>query len=65
MPGPSELIIKKPKYSDIFGEWACKKKEDNNLIAITPAMTEGSGLVNFSKAFPDQFTTLQLQSNTA
>jgi len=57
MPGPSELTMnKKPKYSDIFGEWACKKaEEDNNLIAITPAMTEGSGLVNFSKAFPDQF----------
>ena len=57
MPAPSEVAInKKPKYSDIFGEWACKKaEEDNNLIAITPAMTEGSGLVNFSKVFPDQF----------
>ena len=57
MPGPSEVAKnKKPKYSDIFGEWACKKaEEDKNFIAITPAMTEGSGLVNFSKAFPDQF----------
>ena len=57
MPGPSEVAInKKPKYSDIFGEWACKKAaEDSNFVAITPAMTEGSGLVNFSKTFPDQF----------
>ena len=57
MPAPSEVAInKKPKYSDIFGEWACKKaEEDNNFFAITPAMTEGSGLVNFSKDFPDQF----------
>ena len=57
MPGPSEVTVnKKPKYSDIFGEWACKKAaEDSNFVAITPAMTEGSGLVNFSKTFPDQF----------
>ena len=33
-------------------EKACK---DKNFIAITPAMTEGSGLVNFSKTFPNQF----------
>ena len=57
IPGPSEVATnKKPVYSDIFGEWASKKaEEDKNLIAITPAMTEGSGLVNFSKVFPNQF----------
>ena len=57
MPSPNEKIINtKTKYSDIFGEWACNTaQEDKNLIAITPAMTEGSGLVNFSQTFPNQF----------
>ncbi len=57
MPSPNEKIINtKTKYSDIFGEWACNTAQgDKNFIAITPAMTEGSGLVNFSQTFPDQF----------
>ena len=57
MPSPEEINQnKKAKYSDIFGEWACEKaSKDKNFIAITPAMTEGSGLVNFSKTFPNQF----------
>ena len=57
MPSPEEANQnKKAKYSDIFGEWACEKaSKDKNFIAITPAMTEGSGLVNFSKTFPNQF----------
>ena len=57
MPSPEETNQnKKAKYSDIFGEWACEKaSKDKNFIAITPAMTEGSGLVNFSKTFPNQF----------
>jgi 1-deoxy-D-xylulose-5-phosphate synthase len=45
-----------PKYQDIFGQWIVDMaKENNELIAITPAMREGSGLVNFSKEFPDRF----------
>ena len=45
-----------PKYQDIFGQWIVDMaKENNDLIAITPAMREGSGLVNFSKEFPDRF----------
>ena len=57
MPSPEETNQnKKAKYSDIFGEWACEKaSKDKNFVAITPAMTEGSGLVNFSKTFPNQF----------
>ena len=57
MPSPEETNQnKKAKYSDIFGEWACEKaSKDKNFIAITPAMTEGSGLVNFSKTYPNQF----------
>ena len=46
----------KIKFQDIFGEWLCDKAEtDRKLVAITPAMTEGSGMVNFEKKFPDRF----------
>ena len=45
-----------PKYQDVFGQWIIDMaKENNDLMAITPAMREGSGLVNFSKEFPDRF----------
>jgi 1-deoxy-D-xylulose-5-phosphate synthase len=45
-----------PRYQDVFGQWIVDMaKENNELIAITPAMREGSGLVNFSKEFPDRF----------
>ncbi|BAC24290.1 dxs [Wigglesworthia glossinidia endosymbiont of Glossina brevipalpis] len=43
-------------YSSIFGKWLCDTaKKDKKLIAITPAMREGSGLVNFSKMYPNQY----------
>ncbi len=45
-----------PKYQDIFSDWITDMgREDKNLLAITPAMREGSGLVNFSKEFPDRY----------
>lgn len=45
-----------PSYSKIFGEWlSFKAAKDENLVAITPAMGEGSGMNNFSKEFPDRF----------
>ncbi|MFB1015263.1 MAG: 1-deoxy-D-xylulose-5-phosphate synthase [Alteromonadaceae bacterium] len=45
-----------PSYSQIFGDWLCKTAElDKKLIAVTPAMAEGSGMVEFSKRFPDQY----------
>ncbi len=45
-----------PKYQDVFGQWIVDMaKQDEKLIAITPAMREGSGLVEFSKKFPDRF----------
>ena len=47
---------KKTKFQDIFGDWLCHKaKQDSKLIGITPAMKEGSGMVNFEKEFPDRF----------
>ncbi|HMU88154.1 MAG TPA: 1-deoxy-D-xylulose-5-phosphate synthase, partial [Agitococcus sp.] len=47
---------KKPKYSDVFGEWLCDMAaQDSRLIGITPAMCEGSGMVKFAKQFPNRF----------
>jgi 1-deoxy-D-xylulose-5-phosphate synthase len=46
----------KPKFQDVFGQWIVDMgKKDEDLIAITPAMREGSGLVKFSKEFPERF----------
>lgn len=43
-------------YSQIFGDWLCDMAAtDPNLIAITPAMCEGSGMVEFAQKFPERF----------
>lgn len=48
--------IKLPKYQDIFGDWIVDMAAvDKNLVAITPAMREGSGLVKFSKIYPERY----------
>lgn len=45
-----------PKYSDVFGQWLCDEAaQDERLLAITPAMCEGSGMVKFAKQFPKRF----------
>ena len=45
-----------PKYSDVFGQWLCDEaRSDERLLAITPAMCEGSGMVQFAKQFPERF----------
>ena len=45
-----------PKYQAVFGRWLCDMAErDNRLVGITPAMCEGSGMVEFSKRFPDRY----------
>jgi 1-deoxy-D-xylulose-5-phosphate synthase len=63
-PGPfdpaSGMIFKEastgPSYSQIFGKWLCDMAEkDPAVVAITPAMREGSGLVEYSKRFPDRY----------
>lgn len=52
VPGRKKL----PKYQDIFGQWLCDTAaRDERLIGITPAMCEGSGMVEFSKRFPERF----------
>lgn len=46
----------KATYSKIFGDWVCDMAaRDQRLVAITPAMREGSGLVRFEKEFPDRY----------
>jgi len=43
-------------YTQVFGEWLCEMAaRDERLVAITPAMREGSGMVAFSEQFPDRF----------
>jgi 1-deoxy-D-xylulose-5-phosphate synthase len=47
---------KKPTYTDVFGDWLCDMAAaDPKLLAITPAMREGSGLVRYSKDYPDRY----------
>ncbi|MEN8821888.1 MAG: 1-deoxy-D-xylulose-5-phosphate synthase [Abyssibacter sp.] len=46
----------RPTFTKIFGQWLCEAAESNpNLVAITPAMREGSGLVEFAQRFPDRY----------
>ncbi|WP_296279461.1 1-deoxy-D-xylulose-5-phosphate synthase [uncultured Acinetobacter sp.] len=55
-PAKAEPIKTAPKYSDVFGQWLCDEAaQDDKLLAITPAMCEGSGMVQFAKQFPERF----------
>lgn len=52
----SKPSIKLPKYCNIFGKWVCDAAEqDNKLVAITPAMKEGSDLIEFAERFPARY----------
>jgi len=52
----SKSGAKKPTYTDVFGDWLCDMAAaDEKLLGITPAMREGSGLVRFSKEYPDRY----------
>jgi 1-deoxy-D-xylulose-5-phosphate synthase len=43
-------------YTEVFGNWLCDiATRDDKVVAITPAMREGSGMVRFAKEFPDRF----------
>ncbi|MBC7802296.1 MAG: 1-deoxy-D-xylulose-5-phosphate synthase [Candidatus Parcubacteria bacterium] len=45
-----------PTYSQVFGDWLCDMaRADERLVAITPAMREGSGMVRFSEEFPERY----------
>jgi len=45
-----------PTYTQVFGQWLCDiAAKDENVVGITPAMREGSGMVEFEKQFPEQY----------
>ncbi len=45
-----------PTYSQVFGQWLCDiAEQDPRIVAITPAMREGSGMVEFERRFPDRY----------
>lgn len=58
-PATTSLPSKKashPSYSKVFGDWLCEMAaQDPKLMAVTPAMREGSGMVRFSQEFPQQY----------
>jgi len=57
VPAPEvKPAASKPTYTQVFGQWLCDQAAaDERLIAITPAMREGSGLVEFEQQFPDRY----------
>lgn len=62
---PEKEVVKvqpaPPTYSDIFGQWlADMAAKDTRLMAITPAMCEGSGMVAFAKKFPQQYIDVSI-----
>jgi 1-deoxy-D-xylulose-5-phosphate synthase len=55
LPRPA-AAAPRPTYTDVFGQWLCDMAEqDDSLLAITPAMREGSGMVEFHQRFPERF----------
>ena len=57
VPAPEvKPVAAKPTYTQVFGQWLCDQAAaDERLVAITPAMREGSGLVEFEQRFPDRY----------
>jgi 1-deoxy-D-xylulose-5-phosphate synthase len=46
----------RPTFTHVFGQWLCDTAaQDTRLVGITPAMREGSGLVEFERRFPDRY----------
>lgn len=49
-------VAKKVTYTSVFGDWLCDMAaSDKRLVGITPAMREGSGMVEFERRFPDRY----------
>ena len=58
--------LKKPKYQQVFGDWLCDMAErDPLLVGITPAMCEGSGMVEFAERFPERFEDVAIAEQHA
>ena len=69
---PKTGIVKKcsdpahPTYTQVFSRWVCDMAEaDEKLYAITPAMREGSGLVEFEKRFPERYRDVAIAEQHA
>ena len=63
---PSSSSNNFPSYSKVFGEWLCNSSQnDERIIGITPAMSEGSGMVNFEKNFPERFIDVAIAEQHA
>jgi len=55
-----------PTYTQVFGQWLCDMAEnDEGLLAITPAMREGSGLVEFAERFPERYFDVSIAEQHA
>jgi 1-deoxy-D-xylulose-5-phosphate synthase len=55
-----------PSYSQVFGQWLCDiAAQDPRVFGITPAMREGSGLVEFSRRFPDRYCDVAIAEQHA
>jgi 1-deoxy-D-xylulose-5-phosphate synthase len=53
---PKAVAPAKPTFTQVFGQWLCDMAAaDDKLVAITPAMREGSGMVEFHKRFPKRY----------
>ncbi len=53
---PKATAPSKPTFTQVFGQWLCDMAEaDERLVGITPAMREGSGMVEFHKRFPKRY----------
>jgi len=54
--GKNKPEVQSPTYTKVFGDWICDMAaKDSRLMGITPAMREGSGLVEFSEQYPDRY----------
>lgn len=66
-PDTAELAKpKKPKFQQVFGDWLCDMAEqDKKLVGITPAMCEGSGMVEFAERFPERYEDVAIAEQHA
>lgn len=65
-PKNSSPKPKLPKYQDIFGQWLCDMAaKDEHLVGITPAMREGSGMVDFSRQYPTRYVDVAIAEQHA
>ena len=65
-PFTKKQTSSRPKYQDIFSEWVVDMAtDDEDLYSITPAMREGSGLVEFSRKFPERYLDVAIAEQHA